>query len=65
MNKLIEKLKSEPVRVRLYAVIAAVAAYLLIKGIVDASDVEFILTMAGLVLAVERTRAKVSPKRKL
>ena len=61
MDRIINKLKTEPVRVRLYSIIAAIAAYLLVRGIVSASDVEFILTMAGLVLAVERTRAKVMP----
>lgn len=61
MDRIINKLKTEPVRVRLYSIIGVIAGYLLVKHVVSPDDVEFIVTMAGLVLAVERTRAKVMP----
>lgn len=59
--KIIAKVKTEPVRLRLYSIIGALAAFALLKGYVQVGDVDFILTIAALVLGVETSRAKVSP----
>lgn len=61
LNKILKKVRSEPVRLRLYLVIAAIATYLLVRGYVQATDLDFILTLTALILGVERSRAKVQP----
>lgn len=64
MNDLIEKLKSEPVRVRMYAVLTLIVGYLLAKGVVGSDDAAFIGAVAAIVLGVagvESARAQVSP----
>jgi hydrogenase/urease accessory protein HupE len=61
IEKILSKIKSEPVRVRLYSIIAVVAVFALAKGYVQANDLEFILSLAALVLGVERSRAQVKP----
>lgn len=61
MSTFIEKVASEPVRVRLYTLAVLVLGYLKIKGYIDATDAEFIATAILTVLAVETARAKVEP----
>lgn len=61
MEQIITKLKTEPVRLRLYALAVLVATYLMAKGHLDPTDTEFIVGVVGTVLAVERSRKKVSP----
>lgn len=61
MDKLLSKLRSEPVRVRLYSLAVLCAAYLVTRGYIQPTDAEFIGGIALLVLGVEASRAKVSP----
>ena len=61
MDKVVEKIKSEPVRVRLYTLAALVALYLAGRGYISPTDADFIISVVGVVLAVETARAKVSP----
>jgi biotin synthase-related radical SAM superfamily protein len=61
VNDTIEKLKQEPVRLRIYSVVAVVAAYLVAKGVISPADFEFIGGLAATVLAVETARSKVTP----
>lgn len=61
MDRIIDYIKTEPVRVRAYALILLVGGYLVLKGYVQPEDKEFIISLAALILGVERTRAKVSP----
>ncbi|MGZ0151867.1 phage holin [Kribbella sp. WER1] len=61
LKKILDKLRDEPVRVRLYAVVVLVAGYLLARGYVDATDYQFILSLVAAVLGVEAARSKVSP----
>lgn len=61
IEKIIAKIKSEPVRVRLYSILVAVAVFALAKGYVGPTDLEFVVTVGALVLGVERSRAKVRP----
>lgn len=63
MSELIERLREEPVRLRIYTVASLIAIYLVSKGIIDVTDLEFIVGIAAVILGVERTRAKVSPVR--
>jgi hypothetical protein len=64
LNKVLDKLRREPVRVRIYTLATLVVGYLLARGYVSAGDVEFILGVASVVLGVEASRAKVSPVRR-
>jgi uncharacterized membrane protein YoaK (UPF0700 family) len=64
IEQTVEYIRSEPVRVRAYSAIVLVAVYLCLKGYVQPSDVEFLTTLAALVLGVENARDKVSPARK-
>jgi len=59
--KAVAWIKSEPVRIRLYTILALVAGYLLAKGYVHPEDYQFIVTVVASVLGVEATRSKVSP----
>lgn len=61
---ILNKLKGEPVRLRLYGIVVLLAAYALAKGYVQASDLEFVSSLAALVLGVETSRAKVTPQSK-
>lgn len=61
IEQIIEKIKAEPVRVRIYSIVAVVAVYLVARGFVSVVDLEFILSLVALVLGVERSRAQVSP----
>lgn len=61
IEKIIEKIKAEPVRARIYAIAVVIATYLLARGYVQATDADFLISIVGLVLGVERSRAKVSP----
>lgn len=61
MDKFIDTLKAEPVRLRIYTLVGIVALYLLSKGVISVADVEFIVALAGVVLAVETARSKVTP----
>lgn len=61
MDKILNKLKDEPVRLRLYSLVGLIALYLMSKGVISVDDVEFLVGLAGIVLAVESARAKVSP----
>lgn len=61
MNLILAALHREPVRARLYTLASVVAGYALAKGYVDVTDSGFIVAVAGLVLGVESSRAKVSP----
>lgn len=61
IERILRKLRSEPVRVRLYSVAALVLGYLAQKNVLSPSDVTFYLTLAGIVLAVESSRTKVEP----
>lgn len=65
MDKLIEKLKDEPVRLRIYGLVFLVATYLVSRGVISVDDLEFIVGVAGIVLAVETSRAKVKPVRNI
>jgi hypothetical protein len=62
---MVEKIKAlvaaEPVRVRVYSVVVLVAGYLLVRGVVQPTDVDFVGSLAALVLGVEASRAKVTP----
>lgn len=58
---MIDKIKSEPVRVRLYALAALIAIYLVSKGVITQIDAEFAISALGVVLAVETARSKVTP----
>jgi hypothetical protein len=60
---LVAWVKREPVRVRAYGVAVLVAGYLLVRGYIGPTDKEFVLSLLGLVLGVERTRSKVTPER--
>lgn len=53
--------KGEPLRVRLYALTAVVLGYLGYKSVLTPADVEFYLSTAGLVFAVESSRRRVTP----
>ena len=65
MSALVERfvawIKGEPVRVRLYSLAALVLAYLLARGIVSPTDVEFVGGVLALILGVEGSRRKVTP----
>lgn len=61
MSKILEVLKGEPVRLRLYSAALLIATYLYSRGFISVVDVEFIVGVAGIILAVETARAKVSP----
>lgn len=61
MSAILEKLKSEPVRVRLYSLATLVAGYLLARGVISPTDAEFIGGVVVVVLGVETARSKVSP----
>jgi hypothetical protein len=63
-NRVVAKLRQEPVRVRLYSVIVIVAGYALSRGYVAVTDYNFVLTVVAAVLGVEATRAQVSPTNK-
>ena len=58
---MLDKLKSEPVRVRLYSLAVLIATYLMARGYIQPTDLEFISGALLLVLGVETARAKVSP----
>ena len=64
IERAIEKLKDEPVRVRLYSLAVIVIGYLVTTGHLTTSDGELVSTIIGTILAVESTRAKVTPARK-
>ncbi|WP_405061905.1 hypothetical protein OG474_09690 [Kribbella sp. NBC_01505] len=61
LDKILNALKSNPVRVRIYTVAALVVGYLLVRGVVSPTDKEFILSVLGIVLGTETARAGVSP----
>lgn len=61
MDRIINKLRTEPVRVRLYGVAVLVLGYLKARGVIADVDAEFFGSLAVIVLAVETTRAKVMP----
>lgn len=61
IDAIVRKLRREPVRVRLYAVTAAVFAVLAYHGVVEADAVPTYLAAAAAILVVERTRAQVVP----
>lgn len=54
-------LKSEPLRLRAYALTVIVAGYLLARHIVAPTDRDFIVSVAAIVLGVESSRSKVTP----
>lgn len=58
---MLDYLKREPVRVRVYTLAVLVLGYLATRGIVTPEDVDFYVTVAGVVLGVETARRKVSP----
>ncbi len=62
---MLELLKNEPLRTRLYALAVLVNAYLLGKNLIDVTDAAFIGGVAAVVLGVETARAKVTPSRKI
>lgn len=61
MEKIVAKLREEPVRARLYALVVLVAGYLVARGVISAADAEFIGAVALTVLAVETARSRVEP----
>ena len=61
LKKILDKLRNEPVRVRVYSVAALVLGFLLTKHVLGATDVDFILSVLGIILGVETARAKVTP----
>lgn len=64
MSKVVDYLESEPVRAYSYSVIVAVLGLLVGLGVVTASLVPLIVTVAAVVLAVggvEKARAAVTP----
>lgn len=65
MESIIQKLKDEPIRLRIYSLVLLVATYLVARGVISLDDMEFIIGIAGIVLAVETSRAKVKPLSKL
>lgn len=64
LDKLIAAAKREPVRLRVYSVVALVVAYLVARGVLQPADSELILGLAAAVLVVERTRAHTVPAAK-
>jgi TRAP-type mannitol/chloroaromatic compound transport system permease large subunit len=58
---MLDYLKREPVRVRLYTLAVLVLGFLTVKGVVTPADAEFYGTVVAVVLAVETTRRKVVP----
>ena len=63
---MVEKiLKDEPLRVRLYSLAGLVLGYLMVKGVVSATDVDFGLGVIAVILGVETARAKVTPTSKV
>lgn len=61
---MLEKLKSEPVRLRIYTLALLVSGYLVARGYISLTDAEFIGSVALVVLGVETSRARVTPTRK-
>lgn len=61
MDKFLNALQGEPVRLRIYSLVALVAVYLVARGVISVADMEFIVSVAGVVLVVESARSKVSP----
>lgn len=61
VEKVVAKAKSEPVRLRVYALAALVLAYLMAKHVIGPDDYQFYLALVTTVLAVESSRAKVTP----
>lgn len=61
MDRIIAKLKSEPIRIRLYGLAVLVLGYLMSKGYIAPEDHEFLLAVAGIILVTESSRSKVSP----
>lgn len=61
MQKVIDWLRNEPVRVYIYGIVGVVVGFLLMTGEIDATSAEFYMGAGATVLAVERVRAKVSP----
>lgn len=62
---MLELLRNEPVRVRVYGITVLVAGYLFARQIITAADVQFYVGLAAIVLGVETSRAKVTPTRKV
>lgn len=57
-------LDSEPVRTRAYPLVAAMVAYLAIRGVIDGDAMNMILAVAGTIFgatATETARAQVTP----
>lgn len=54
-------LRNEPLRARAYALTVLVAVYLVGRGIISATDKDFIVSVVAIVLGVEWSRTKVSP----
>lgn len=61
MERTLDYLRNEPVRVRLYTVAVLVLGYLLARGVIDATDYEFAGALLLTILGVESARAKVTP----
>ena len=61
MDRVLNALKREPVRVRLYGLAVLVAGYLVARGVIQPTDYTFIVGVAALVLGVETARAAVTP----
>ena len=64
MDRVLNKLKAEPVRVRLYGLLLLVAGYLVSRGYISPTDEAFIASVAVLALGVETARDRVSPAAK-
>lgn len=57
----LEALKHEPVRVRIYTLAGLVLGYLVTRGVLSPADAEFYGSVAVVVLGVESSRRAVTP----
>ena len=61
MNRVLNYLSTEPVRVRLYGLVVLVIGYLKARGVLGEIDAQFAGSLAVIILAVESIRSKVTP----
>lgn len=61
MDRFLNALRREPVRLRLYTLGVLVAGYAVSRGLIAPTDADFVGAVLALVLATEGSRAKVSP----
>ncbi|RNL66227.1 hypothetical protein EFK50_00965 [Nocardioides marmoriginsengisoli] len=65
LKTILNALRNEPIRVRIYGLTVLVAGYLHERGLIDLVDVRFAGAAALIIFGAETARRKVIPTRKL